>query len=106
MAQVITIMYPNRTGARFDFDYYLQKHIPMWNKFHGVNKIEVRRGVATHNGLPVPVLCIVRIQIDIPIGDFMTLFKNKAHHIIADIPNYTNIEPVIQFDDVLLLPSI
>jgi uncharacterized protein (TIGR02118 family) len=101
----VTIMYPNRTGARFDFDYYLTKHIPMWNQFQGVNKIEVRRGVATHNGLPVPVICSIRIQLDTPIDEFMTRFKNEAHHILEDIPNYTNVEPVIQFDEVLLIPK-
>ncbi len=102
MQQCVTIIYPNKPGARFDFEYYVSTHVPMWKKFLGGEKIEVRRGVATHNGSQVQFICLVRIWLDSSIDDFMTRFKNEAHHIIADIPHYTNIEPVIQFDQVLI----
>jgi uncharacterized protein (TIGR02118 family) len=103
MTHCVSIVYPNKTGVRFDFEYYMKKHIPMWERFLGDKaKIEVRRGVFTHNGLPVPFICAVRIWIDGSVDDFMTRFKHDAHHIIEDIPNYTNIEPVIQFDQILV----
>lgn len=99
----VTIAYPNRPGARFDFEYYLHTHIPMWEKFLGCkDKIEIRRGVTTHNGSPPHILCMIRIWIDSSVDEFMTRFKQEAHHIVTDIPNYTNIEPLIQFDKVLL----
>jgi uncharacterized protein (TIGR02118 family) len=103
MQQCVTIVYPNTPGARFDFDYYVNKHVPMWVKFlGGGNKIEVRRGVATQDGRPVHFLCVVRIWVEGSIDDFMTRFKNDARPIISDIPKYTHIEPVIQFDQVLI----
>ena len=101
MKKCVTIVYPNKQGAKFDWDYYLKKHTPMWAKLLGENKIEIRKGVGTHNGSPVHFICLLRIWVD-DVDAFMTLMKEKGHHIIEDIPHYTNVEPVIQFDDVLV----
>ena len=53
-----------------------------------------------HNGSPVQFLCMVRIWVETPIEEFLTRFKHEAHHIISDIPNYTNIQPVIQISQI------
>ena len=44
--QRVTVLYPNKDGAHFDFDYYMKKHIPMVEGLAG-NRIEVRRGLTS-----------------------------------------------------------
>src|SRR5689334_19846510 len=98
--QCVTILYPNKPGAKFNFDYYIHKHLPMTRKLFGDN-VEVRRGICSAFGEPPAFLCITRIWITTSIDEFMSVMKDKGHGLIKDIPNYTDVEPTIQFDDVL-----
>ena len=97
--QRVTVLYPNKDGARFDFDYYLQKHIPWVAGLVG-NKIEVRRGIASTSGGASGFVCIASIPIH-SMKDFQDILAKHGAAILADIPNYTNIEPIVQFDEVL-----
>jgi hypothetical protein len=45
----ITVLYANKEGAHFDFDYYMRKHIPWVSGLFG-RKIEVRRGISPLRG--------------------------------------------------------
>lgn len=95
----VTILYPNKEGAKFDFNYYVNKHIPMTAMLFG-HSIQVLKGVASPTGGP-PFLCIGRIPVK-SLDDFVTIMSGQGSVLIADIPNYTNVEPVIQFEEVLL----
>jgi uncharacterized protein (TIGR02118 family) len=98
--QCVTIIYPNKEGAKFDFDYYVKTHIPMGVKIFG-NNYEVRRGLHGHDGSRPSFLCVVRLRIQ-SVDEFMNVMKHEGAKLIHDIPNYTNIEPIIQFDEVLV----
>lgn len=98
--QCVTILYPNKASAKFDFDYFIKKHIPMTTKAFG-NVVEVRKGISSPFGSPVPFICLVRIVIN-SVEEFLSVMKQQGAELIADMPNYTNIEPLIQFDEVLL----
>jgi hypothetical protein len=74
----VNVLYLSTEGARFDFDYYLQRHIPMVKdrlEPFGLTAVTVDRSVA---GL-VP--------------------GTPARHVYA---NYTNIQPVIDVAEVLM----
>jgi uncharacterized protein (TIGR02118 family) len=97
--QRVAVIYPNKEGSRFDFDYYMKKHIPWVASIVGKH-IEVRRGISTAAGSAVQFVCVATIPID-SIPEFQAMFAQHGSKILADIPNYTNIEPVVQFDEVL-----
>ena len=97
--QCVTVAYPNQADAKFDFDYYMKKHIPFVAGLVGKN-IEVRRGISTVAGAPVKFLCVATIPID-SVAAFRAILTQHGVKILADIPNYTNVEPIIQFDEIL-----
>jgi uncharacterized protein (TIGR02118 family) len=94
-----TILYPNREGAKFDYDYYVGKHIPMAAKLFGPG-IQVLKGISSPAGAPA-FLCTGRIPAS-SMEEFVATMTEKGDALLADIPNYTNVEPVIQFEEVLL----
>ena len=98
--QCVTIVYPNKDGATFNFDYYLNQHIPMAVKLFG-NGIEVRKGISSQTGPSVPYVCICRIRIN-SLPEYLAIMTQDGGELIADVPNYTNIEPVVQIDEVVL----
>ena len=97
--QRVTVLYPNGADTKFDFDYYLGKHVPWVAGLVG-QKIEVRRGIASLTGSPAAFVCVAAIFIN-SMEEFQAIFAKHGAEILADIPNYTNSTPVVQFDDVL-----
>jgi uncharacterized protein (TIGR02118 family) len=97
--QRVTVVYPNKTDAKFDFDYYMKKHIPFVAGLVG-KSIEVGQGISSATGSPAAFVCVATIPID-SVAQFQAMFSKHGAEILADIPNYTNIEPIIQFDEIL-----
>lgn len=97
--QCLTVLYPNKEGATFDFEYYLQKHIPVANGLLG-HEFTVSRGLLSATGGPPAFLCIARMDIG-TVAEFLPFLVRHVEALGNDIPNYTNIEPVIQFEEVL-----
>jgi uncharacterized protein (TIGR02118 family) len=98
LTQRVTVIYPNKPGSKFDFDYYTQKHVPWVAGLVG-KSIEVRRGISSAAGEPPPYVCIATIGANV--AEFQTVFERHSAEILADVPNYTNIEPIVQFDEIL-----
>ena len=100
----VSVMYPNKPGARFDQAYYLGKHMPLVKarmgpalKFYTVDK-----GLAGGGpGDPPPNLMVVHLHCD-SVDDFQRGFGPHAQEIMGDIPNYTDIAPVVQISEVLI----
>ncbi len=97
--QCVTVLYPNKTDAKFDFDYYMKKHIPFVAGLVG-KAIGVRRGISAATASPAAFVCVATIPID-SLAAFQAMFAQHGAEILADIPKYTNIEPLIQFDEIL-----
>lgn len=97
--QRVTVAYPNKTDAKFDFDYYMKKHIPFVAGLVG-KSIEVRRGISSVTGSVAAFVCVATIPID-SVAAFQATFALHGAEMLADIPNYTNIEPIVQFDEIL-----
>ena len=98
----ITGVYPNKDGAQFDFEYYTTKHLPMGACYLGDNvvKVEVRKGVASADGSAPPFVCVVNVWIN-SVEEFQSAMAEHGEKLMSDIPNYTNIEPIMQVDEVL-----
>ena|SRR5690348_5451645 len=94
-----TVLYPNKEGARFDVDYYLNTHIPMVSSLLGYS-IEVRRGVSSMSG-PARFLCVATIWVN-SLDEFQSLMAKHGPQILGDVPNYTDIQPMLELQEVLL----
>jgi len=100
----ISVMYANREGATFDVDYYCNVHIPMVTDLLG----EALQGGAVDYGVaggapgePAPFAAIGHLLFN-SVADFQNAFGPHAEKILADLPNFTNLQPVIQISEIKL----
>jgi len=98
----VSVFYPAVAGATFDMEYYLTKHVPMVQKLLGT----ACKGVAFEQGLrgvkpgsPPTYVAMGHLFFD-SVSDFLTSFGSHAAAIVADVPNYTNVQPIMQISDV------
>ena len=99
----ITILYPNGDGKTFDMDYYSQKHMPMLESLFGdaLKAMHIDKGVSGRTPEDsIPYLAIGYLYFD-DLATYQKLFGPNAEKIIGDIPNYTNIQPLIQISEVV-----
>jgi uncharacterized protein (TIGR02118 family) len=98
----VSVLYPNNEGSKFDMGYYCNSHIPMVRQKLGnmCKGVAVEQGVsgATPGSRPV-FAAIGHLYFD-TVADFQTAFGPQAAAIMADIPNYTDIQPTIQISEV------
>jgi uncharacterized protein (TIGR02118 family) len=97
----ITVLYPNSDGVRFDFDYYKRNHATLIMRLYGrgIAKYELRKGLSGPDGGKPTYVATVNFWI----GDQKAFDAAQAQHtaeLIADVPNFTNVQPTIQFDEV------
>lgn len=97
-------MYPD--SGRFDMDYYLNIHMPRSIELLGAGKgyrgVSVERGVSGASPGSVPTyVAMCHITFD-SADDFIAVFMPNAAVLQGDMPNYTDIEPVIQFSEVAI----
>lgn len=102
----ISILYPNRKGSRFDFPHYVKNHMPMsielLSAHPGFKGVSVERGIsgAVPGAEPAYVaMCHFHFS---SAEEFMDAFMSHAEVLQGDMPNYSNIEPIIQFNEVLM----
>ena len=100
----VSVMYANTPGARFDHEYYRDKHMPLVKTRMGdaCKHYAVDRGLAGGApGAPATYVGMCHIFCD-SIEAFQAGFGPHAKEIMADIPNYTDQTPVIQISEVVV----
>ena len=99
----VTILYPNGDGKKFDMDYYSNKHMPMIASLLGdsLKLYAIDKGIAGRNPAdPIPYLAIGYLYFD-NLSAYQNSFRPNAAKFREDVPNYTNIQPVVQISEVL-----
>ncbi len=98
----VSVLYPKKDGGTFDFDYYTTRHVPMVSKYVGANAVraEVRKGVASLDGSAPSFICLANFWIQ-SAEEFQATLGNHGDEILGDIPNFTNIQPILQIDEVI-----
>jgi uncharacterized protein (TIGR02118 family) len=100
---VVSVMYPAGAGATFDMDYYRAKHLPLvgarWNAC-GLREAKVLCGVGAPGGGPVTYSVIALLTFD-SAADFNQAVAQHGAEIIGDVANFSNVQPIIQVNDVL-----
>jgi len=98
----VSVLYPSKPGNRFDVDYYIRVHMPMAARLLGaaVKEVSIEIGIGGElPGQPAPFAAIVGFTCD-SVDAFTTAFLPVADQLKGDIPNYTDIQPVIQISDL------
>ena len=96
----VSVLYPNRPGARFDVEYYLNTHMPMAARLLGqaLTAFTVEIGIPGPTGT-TPFAAIAAFTCE-TVEDFIGASTPVADQLQGDIPNYTDIQPVIQFSEI------
>jgi uncharacterized protein (TIGR02118 family) len=100
----VSILYPNKSGSHFDAGYYLNTHVPLAERLLG----PALKGVSVDIGLsgaapgePAPYAAIGYLTFE-SVEAFSSAFLPSAAELVGDIPNYSDIEPVIQISEIRL----
>jgi len=96
----LSVMYPNCDGATFDMDYYCNRHMALVRTLLGA----VLKGIAVDQGInqpegPAPFVAAGHLLFD-SVEECRTALNSHGAALIADIPNYTNTQPTVQFSEV------
>lgn len=102
----ISSLYARKDGYRFDFDYYLNKHMPrsieLLSKAKGFRGVSVERGKDIEDPkIESSYVAMCHYYFD-SLTDFMAAFGPHAGELEGDIIRYTNIEPTIQINEVVI----
>lgn len=99
----VSVLYPNSPGARFDMAYYTSRHMPMvQKKVTTCKSIAAEKGVAGGTPGSQPTYIAIGHLLFDSVEAFQSGFGPHAEEILADIPNYTNTQPVIQVSEITL----
>jgi uncharacterized protein (TIGR02118 family) len=99
----VAILYPNGEGKTFDMDYYATKHMPLAASLFGESLVtmSIDKGLASGSpDAPVPYLAIGYFYFENMEAMQKAMGPNRDQ-LRADIPNYTNIQPLIQVSEVV-----
>ena len=99
----VNVMYPKQDDGKFDYDYYLNTHMPLvGERWSGVVRgMEVYRGLSGAGGADEPYVTVASLKFD-NVESFQQALEAHAAEIMGDIPNFTNINPVIQIEEQLM----
>jgi uncharacterized protein (TIGR02118 family) len=98
----ISVLYPNSEGAKFDMDYYCQKHMSLVKRLlsPAIKGIAVDQGIGGLGpGSSAPFLAVGHLLFD-SVEAFQTALEPHAQAIMGDIPNYTNLQPTVLISEV------
>jgi uncharacterized protein (TIGR02118 family) len=100
--ECMTITYQNGADVRFDFDYYVNTHMPRIMNLYGksISRFELRRGQPGADGAKPPFVATITIWI----ADGAAFDAAQAQHqagLRADVPKFTNAVLMAQRDRIV-----
>jgi uncharacterized protein (TIGR02118 family) len=100
---IVTVMYPETEGARFDLDYYMKKHMPLViarGQDLGLQSYQVLHGTGAPGGGKPAYRVMLNMTVS-SLAAFQSGFETYGKEFVDDIPNFTDIRPVIQFGETV-----
>ena len=99
---IVTVMYPKTATSHFDHAYYTAKHVPLVGRLWGplgLKSTQVLKGTGSLGGAPAyELICLLDFTSQ---EAFNQAAGAHADDIMGDIRHFTNVEPVIQFNDAV-----
>lgn len=99
----LNILYPNSPGSHFNLEYYLGTHMPMAKRLFGdvLKEVTLEHGMAgVESGSPPTYIMSCHMRFE-SIEVFMEAWSLIGEQLGGDIPNYTDVNPVIQFSEIV-----
>jgi uncharacterized protein (TIGR02118 family) len=95
---ILSVLYPKTKDSKFDLEYYLETHIPLvksrWSEM-GLRDVDLVQGTAAVDGGAATYEVIGQLAFD-STESLENALSRHGNEIIADIPNFTNVQPIIQ----------
>jgi uncharacterized protein (TIGR02118 family) len=100
----VSVFYPHQPNAKFDMAYYCDQHFPLVRRLLGsaVKNVAVEQGLSGATPGSAPLYVTLGHMYFDSIPAFVEAWTPHAAQIIADIPNYTNLQPQIQISEIKL----
>jgi uncharacterized protein (TIGR02118 family) len=99
----VSVLYPNRTDAKFDMVYYTRKHVPLVldRCGHDVEPGGIERALPGGAfGLEVPYCAVSHFIFESRAG-MERSFGMHIPELLADVPNFTNLQPIVQISEIV-----
>ncbi|MEX2437767.1 MAG: EthD family reductase [Candidatus Babeliales bacterium] len=98
----LTVTYATTEDGYFDFDYYINVHLPLATPLIGesVVRTEVTRGVKGIGDESSPYAAVAHIYLK-ELEGIQAAFLNHGDQIMEDVPKFTNIRPVLNLEEIV-----
>ncbi|MBI1227531.1 MAG: EthD family reductase [Bacteroidetes bacterium] len=98
----VAIFYPNGEDKTFDMDYYEKKHMPMVASFLGENLkfYEIDKGISGRTPEDKASFVAIGYFYVQNVAEYGKAIAQNRDAIVNDFKNYTNIQPVIQINEI------
>jgi uncharacterized protein (TIGR02118 family) len=99
----VSVMYPFEPEARFDHDYYREIHMPLVQSLLAAScsYYNIDRGLGgSEPGVPPTYVAMCHIYSP-SVASFEAGMARSGATILADIPNFTDIKPIVQVSEVI-----
>lgn len=95
----LSVIYPRSDDATFDLDYYMNTHMPLVSKLYsdyGLTDLQVDEGISLSSKVPSDNVIACYMVFD-SLDNLKAALKNEGAKVMADVANFTNIEPTVMF---------
>jgi len=103
----VSVMYPHTAGARFDHDYYRDKHLPLIKSRMGagLKYYAIDKGLAVGAaGTPPAFVAMCHLICD-SVESYESSYDPHAQEIRNDIAHFTNLIPVKLISEMVVESS-
>lgn len=100
----VSVMYPNSPAARFDHEYYRDKHLPLIKRRMGtaLKYYTVDKGLTGGTSdSPATYIGMCHLMCD-SANSYHAAFDPHAQELTRDIRNFTDQTPVVQVSEVVV----
>jgi uncharacterized protein (TIGR02118 family) len=99
---IVTVAYPKTEASSFNHEYYVNTHVPLVNRLWGplgLRGAQVLKGTGSLGGAPAyELICLLEFTSQ---EAFNQAAAAHADEVMGDIRNFTNVQPVVQFNEAV-----
>jgi len=100
---IVTVVYPKTATSTFDHAYYVNSHTKLVEELwghHGLKSVRVLKGTGSLGGAAdFEVITLLEFTSQ---EAFLGAAGAHADEVMGDIKNFTNVQPLVQFNEVVV----